>query len=354
MRFALFTFHLTLTGVVGIIIPIMTDTTTDQSAIRDKILKLKKDLNAIILAHNYQRPEVQDVADITGDSLELSRAAAKTDYAVIVFCGVHFMAESASILSPDKTVLLPEITAGCPMADMITVAGPRTTKRELFKELYHISFEFSEEFTLRDMKKKHPGVPVVAYVNTSAAVKAESDICCTSSNVVKVVESLKEDTVICIPDRNLSAYAAKRTKKKIISWDGFCNVHNVQLTLDDVTKAKADHPNALLVVHPECPPEVQDRADHITSTSGMLRFCKESKHKEFIIGTEEGIIHRMRKDSPDKDFYLLSRKMVCPNMKRTKLESVLTAMENMQYVIKVPEDIRVRAKRALDRMLEIK
>ena len=326
---------------------------TDQTIIRERIVKLKKDLNAIILAHNYQRPEVQDIADITGDSLELSRAAARTDFKVIVFCGVHFMAESASILSPDKTVLLPEVTAGCPMADMITVDGPRTTKRDLFRDLYGITFQFADDFTLRDLKKQYPGVPVVAYVNTSAAVKAESDICCTSSNVVKVVESLKEDTVICVPDRNLSAYAAKRTKKRIISWDGFCNVHQVQITLDDVTHAKAEHPKALFVVHPECPPEIQDLADHITSTSGMLRFCKESSNQEFIIGTEEGLLHRLKKESPDKRFYLLSRKMVCPNMKRTHLTSVLAAMEKMQYVIKVPEEIRIKAKRALDRMLEI-
>ncbi len=322
-------------------------------AITDKILSLKKDLNAVILAHNYQRTEVQEIADITGDSLELSRAAAKTDYAVIVFCGVHFMAESAAILSPNKTVLLPELAAGCPMADMVTVEGPRVTKRGLFKDLYGITFEFPDDFTLKDLKKKHPGVPVVAYVNTSAAVKAESDICCTSSNVVKVVESLKENTVICVPDRNLSAYAAKRTKKKIISWDGFCNVHQVQLTLEDVTRAKAEHPRAPLVVHPECPPEVQDRADHITSTSGMLRFCKESQEKEFIIGTEEGLLHRLRKDNPGKTFHLLSRKMVCPNMKKTHLTSVLAALEKRQHVITVPEDVRVRAKRALDRMLEI-
>ncbi|HLE41661.1 MAG TPA: quinolinate synthase [Nitrospirota bacterium] len=331
----------------------MTTNKTDISALRDKILKLKKDLNAIILAHNYQRAEVQDIADITGDSLELSRAAAKTDYKVIVFCGVHFMAESASILSPDKTVLLPEIAAGCPMADMVTVAGPRKTRREFYTDVLGIAFEFADDFTLRDMKKKHPGVPVVAYVNTSAAVKAESDICCTSSNVVKVVESLKEDTVICIPDRNLSAYAARRTKKKIIAWDGFCNVH-ARLDVDDVNKAKEEHPDALLVVHPECPPEVQDMADHITSTSGMLRFCRESNHKEFIIGTEEGLLHRLRKDSPDKKFYVLSSEMVCPNMKRTKIESVLRAMEKMEHVIKVPEEIRVPAKRALDRMLEIR
>jgi len=326
---------------------------TDQTVIRERILKLKKDLNAIILAHNYQRPEVQDIADITGDSLELSRAAARTDFKVIVFCGVHFMAESASILSPDKTVLLPEITAGCPMADMVTVEGPRKTRRELFTEKLGIHFEFSDAFTLRDMKQEHPGAPVVAYVNTSAAVKAESDICCTSSNVVKVVESLKEDTIICIPDRNLSAYAAKRTKKKIISWDGFCNVHHAHLDMEDVAKAKKEHPQALLVVHPECPPERQDLADRITSTSGMLRFCRESSNKEFVIGTEEGILHRLRKESPDKQFFILSKEMVCPNMKRTKLDSVLTAMEKMQYVIKVPEDIRIPAKRALDRMLEI-
>jgi len=331
----------------------MTTTKNGIDALRDTIFKLKKDLNAIILAHNYQRPEVQDVADLTGDSLELSRTAAKTDCAVIVFCGVHFMAESASILSPDKTVLLPEIGAGCPMADMVTVKGPRKTRREFYTDKLGIAFEFADEFTLLDMKKKYPGVPVVAYVNTSAAVKAESDICCTSSNVVKVVESLKEDTVICIPDRNLSAYAAKRTKKKIISWDGFCNVHQGHLDIEDVNKARAAHPDAALVVHPECPPEIQDMADMITSTSGMLRFCRESNHKEFIIGTEEGLLHRLRKESPDKKFYLVSNEMVCPNMKRTRLESVVAAMEKMQYIIKVPEDIRVPAKRALDRMLAI-
>jgi len=331
----------------------MTIDKIDINALREKIFKLKKDLNAIILAHNYQRPEVQDIADITGDSLELSRTAAKTDYDVIVFCGVHFMAESASILSPTKTVLLPEIGAGCPMADMVTVKGPRTTRRDFYTERLGIAFEFADEFTLLDMKKKYPGVPVVAYVNTSAAVKAESDICCTSSNVVKVVESLKEDTIICIPDRNLSAYAAKRTRKKIISWDGFCNVHHGHLDIEDVKRAKADHPDAVLVVHPECPPEVQDMADHITSTSGMLRFCQESNQREFIIGTEEGLLHRLKKENPGKQFFVLNNEMVCPNMKRTKLESVLMAMEKMQYVIKVPEDIRVPAKRALDRMLEI-
>jgi quinolinate synthase len=331
----------------------MTPQMSDNDTLRDKIRKLKKGLNAIILAHNYQRPEVQDIADFTGDSLELSRAAAKTDFDVIVFCGVHFMAESASILSPGKTVLLPEIGAGCPMADMVTVKGARKTRRDLYTDVLGITFQFADDFTLLDMKRTYPGVPVVAYVNTSAAVKAESDICCTSSNVVKVVESLSADTVICIPDRNLSAYAAKRTKKKIISWDGFCNVHHAHLDVDDVKRAKTTHPDAVLVVHPECPPEVQDMADQITSTSGMLRFCKESNHKEFIIGTEEGILHRLKKENPDKLFYVLNKEMICPNMKRTKLESVLTAMEKMQYVIKVPEEIRIRAKKSLDRMLEI-
>jgi quinolinate synthase len=332
----------------------MSSNKLDIATFIEKSSGLKKELNAVILAHNYQRSEVQDIADFVGDSLELSRVAAKTDYDVIVFCGVHFMAESASILSPDKTVLLPELNAGCPMADMVTVSGPRKTHRELYTDVFGIAFEFADDFTLRDMKKKYPGVPVVAYVNTSAAVKAESDICCTSSNVIKVIESLKEDTVICIPDRNLSAYAAKRTKKRIISWDGFCNVHHAHLDIEIVNHMKDQHPDAALVVHPECPPEIQDMADHITSTSGMLRYCKESNHKEFIIGTEEGMLHRLKKENPEKQFYLVSNEMFCPNMKRTKLESVLRALENRQHVIKVPENIRIPAKRALDKMLEIK
>lgn len=331
----------------------MKSQTQDIESLREKIFKLKKERNAIILAHNYQRPEVQDIGDIVGDSLELSRAAAAAKNDVIVFCGVHFMAESASILSPDKTVLLPELNAGCPMADMVSVKGPRKTHRELYTDVFGIAFEFADEFTLLDLKKQYPGVPVVAYVNTSAAVKAESDICCTSSNVVKVIESLKEDTVICIPDRNLSAYAAKRTKKRIISWDGFCNVHHAHLDREIVQLARDTHPQALLVVHPECPPEIQDMADHITSTSGMLRFCKESTQKEFIIATEEGMLHRLRKENPDKRFHLVSPEMYCPNMKRTKLTSVLHALENMQHIIKVPEEIRVPAKRALDRMLAL-
>ena len=202
------------------------------------------------------------------------------------------------------------------------------------------------------LKKKYPGVPVVAYVNTSAVVKAESDICRTSSNVVKVVESLKEDTVICIPDRNLSSYAAKRTKKKIISWDGFCNVHHAHLDKEVVMQTKSLHPDAALAIYPTVS-HIQDIADHITSTSGMLRFCRESNHREFIIGTEEGMLYRLKKENPDKQFYIVSNQMLCPNMKRNTLQSVLRALEKKEHIIKVPENIRIPAKRALDWMLEI-
>lgn len=323
----------------------------DKETLTKEILQLKDEKNALILAHNYQRAEIQDLADIIGDSLELSRAAAKTNNPVIVFCGVHFMAESASILSPDKTVLLPEITAGCPMADMITVEGPRKTDRKEYRDLLGIAFEFADAFTLRDLKARHTGAPVVCYVNTSAAVKAESDICCTSSNALKIVESLKEDTVIMIPDRNLSAYVAKRTKKKIISWDGFCHVHQ-RVSADDINRLKKERPDAVFIAHPECPPEIQDMADHIASTSGILRLAKEIARKEFIIGTEEGLGYRLRKENPDKEFYFAYKHMVCPNMKRTTLRSLRNALRDMQYVIRVPDDIRIKAKRALDRMLE--
>ena len=324
----------------------------DKEILTKEILQLKEEKNALILAHNYQRAEIQDLADIIGDSLELSRAAAKTNNPIIVFCGVHFMAESASILSPDKIVLLPEITAGCPMADMITVEGPRRTDRKEYRDLLGIAFEFADTFTLRDLKSKYPAAPVVCYVNTSAAVKAESDICCTSSNALKVVESLKEDTIIMVPDRNLSAYVAKRTKKKIITWDGFCHVHQ-RVSAANINSLRAEHPEAVVIVHPECPLEIQDMADHIASTSGILRLAKEIDKKEFIIGTEEGLGHRLKKENPDKEFYFAYEHMVCPNMKRITLRSLRNALRDMQYVIKVPDDIRVKAKRALDRMLEV-
>lgn len=319
----------------------------------DEILRLKEKRRAIILAHNYQRPEVQDIADFTGDSLELSRRAATIDCDVIVFCGVHFMAESASILSPNKTVLLPEIKAGCPMADMVTVSEPRRPLPIFKGYAVQPTFEFPIEFTLKDLKAKYPGVPVVAYVNTTAAVKAESDVCCTSANVIQVVNSIEGDTVISIPDKNLSMWAQKHSKKRIISWDGFCNVHD-RITAQDVMRARELYPNAQLIAHPECRLEVLELAEHVASTSGMIKYCKESTHSEFIVGTETGIIHRLQKDSPDKSFYPLRADMVCPNMKITNLNSILTALMEMKHIVKVDEETRIKAKSALDRMLLIK
>jgi len=326
---------------------------SDLNILREKILKLKEERNAIILSHNYQREEVQDIADFIGDSLELSRTAAGVRCDVIVFCGVNFMAESASILSPDKTVLLPELGACCPMADMITVSGARNLMTYFPGYRYTSGYTFPVDFTLRDIKRLYPETPVVAYVNTTADVKAESDICCTSANGVKVIESLNTDKVICVPDRNLARWIAKNTKKEVIPWDGFCHVHD-RVTLEDAQRAKQEHPDALLVAHPECRIEVIEIADHVTSTSGMLRFAKSSDAKEFIIGTEIGLLYRLRKENPEKSFYPLRRDMVCPNMKKTTLQSVLRALETMTNEIKVSEDIRIPAKRALDRMLEIK
>ncbi|MBZ0157168.1 MAG: quinolinate synthase [Alphaproteobacteria bacterium] len=320
--------------------------------LRSEILKLKKEKNAVILSHNYQRDEVQDIADFVGDSLELSRNAAAMECDVIVFCGVHFMAESASILSPQKMVLLPELDATCPMAEMIEVSEPRRVWKTFPGYEEQPTFVFPHEFTLRDIKAQYPGVPVVAYVNTTAAVKAESDICCTSANVVKVVESLPDERVICIPDRNLSLWAARNTKKQIIAWDGFCHVHD-RIRKADVMKAREAHPNAVLMAHPECRLEVLDLADHVTSTSGMLRFAHSSDAREFIVGTELGLMHRLRKENPGKVFHPLRKDMICPNMKKTTLSSVYQALKEMRNVIKVPEEIRIPAGRTLDRMLEI-
>ncbi len=326
---------------------------TELTTLQEKILRLKQEKNAIILAHNYQREEVQDIADFTGDSLELSRTAASIECDVIVFCGVNFMAESASILSPEKIVLLPEIDADCPMADMITVSGARNLKAQFPGYKFTDGYTYSVNFTLRDIKKLHPGVPVVTYVNTTADVKAESDICCTSANGVKIVESLDTDKVICVPDRNLAQWIAKNTKKEVIAWDGFCHVHDRVFT-EDVIKTKQEHPKAVVVAHPECRIDVLEMSDHVTSTSGMLRFAKSSDAKEFIIGTETGLLYKLRKENPDKSFYPLRKDMVCPNMKKTTLNSVLRALETMTNEIKVPEDIRIPAKKALDRMLEVK
>ncbi len=326
---------------------------SDKQKIVEEILKLKEQRRAIIIAHNYQREEVQEIADFTGDSLELSRQAAEVDCDVIVFCGVNFMAESASILSPEKTVLLPELEANCPMADMIRVSGERKVWKTFPGYEEQPTFVFPHDFTLLDMKEKYPGVPVVTYVNTTADVKAESDICCTSANVVKVVESVDSDTVICVPDRNLSAWAQKNTGKKIITWDGFCHVHD-RVTADDVERARKEHPDAVLMAHPECRLEVLELADHVTSTSGMLRYAKASDAKEFIVGTEVGLLYRLRKENPDKIFHPLRKDMICPNMKKTRLESVLFALKEMKHEVKVPEDIRIKAVKALDKMLEIK
>jgi quinolinate synthase len=325
----------------------------DQTFLQEEILRLKSQRRALILSHNYQRDEVQEIADFVGDSLELSRTASTIDCDVIVFAGVNFMAESASILSPDKTVLLTEIDAVCPMADMIHVDSPRRERKSFPGFKNPPSYIYPTDFTLRDIKSQYPGVPVVAYVNTTADVKAESYICCTSANVVKVIESLPDEQVICIPDRNLSLWAAKNTRKKVIAWDGFCHVHE-RVSPDDVKKARAEHPKALVMAHPECRLDVLEMADHVTSTSGMLRFAKASLEKEFIVGTEIGLLYRLRRENPDKIFYPLRKDMICPNMKRTTLESVYKALKENTYLIQVPEDIRVQAKKALDRMLEIR
>lgn len=325
----------------------------DTETLREQILTLKKKRNAIILAHNYQRDEVQGIADYRGDSLELSRIAADVDCDVIVFCGVNFMAESASILSPHKTVLLPEISAGCPMADMIKVSGSRELKNYFPGYDYTGGYKYPADFTLRDIKKLHPGVPVVTYVNTTADVKAESDICCTSANAVKIVESLDTDSVICVPDRNLSAWIAYNTDKEVITWDGFCHVHD-RVTAQDVDKVKEEHPDALVLAHPECRMEVLEKADHVTSTSGMLRYARASDVKEFVIGTETGLLYKLREDSPNKKFYSLRKDMICPNMKKTTLKSVLHVLETMENEVRVDEKIRVLAKKSLDRMLAVR
>jgi len=300
----------------------------DASFIHDEIFRLKEDRHAIILAHNYQPAEVQDIADLIGDSLELSRAAATMDGDIIVFCGVDFMAETAAIISPEKTVLLPAPEACCPMADMIT----------------------ADELKL--LKSRHPEAAVVCYVNTTAEVKAESDICCTSSNAVKVVNSLKEERILFVPDRNLGLYTQRFTKKEILPWEGFCSVHN-QITPEDVRKAHNLHPGAIILVHPECRPEVIDLADHVASTSGIIRQVCNSSEKEFIIGTEVGILHRLIRECPTKQCYPLSPSAICRNMKKTDLNKIRNALITLQPRITVPEEIAHRARCAIERMLAV-
>lgn len=294
-----------------------------------EIRSIKKERDAVILAHLYQRPEVQDIADFVGDSLGLSQHAAASNAKVIIFCGVHFMAESASSLCPKKTVVLPEEGAGCPMADMV------------------------DAVQLERIKQEMPEAVVVCYVNTPAEVKACSDIACTSSNAVKVVASLPpERPILFVPDKNLGSFVASKTGRDITLWDGYCNIHD-RLTAEDIRKAKAEHPRALVLVHPECRPEVVALADHVTSTTGIIHFAKQSSAKEFIIGTEFGIIHQLLKEAPEKLFYLASERMVCPNMKKTTLESVHRALLTLQPRVQVPENVRVLAARCLERMLSI-
>jgi len=294
----------------------------------EKISALKKRRNAVILAHNYQLGEVQDIADFVGDSLELSQRAAETDAGVIVFCGVQFMAETASILCPDKVVLLPDINAGCPLANMITAER------------------------LRAKKKEHPQAVVVCYVNSSAEVKAESDICCTSANAVEVIESLDAREILFVPDQYLGHYVSARTGKKMILWPGFCPTH-VRIKPERIKELKQEYPQAKVVVHPECRPEVIALADEVLSTGGMCRYAKRDEVREMVVGTEVGIIHRLRKENPGKRFIPISEQAVCPNMKLITLEKVLWSLEEMSPKVKVPEGIRLRAKAAVDKMLRI-
>ncbi len=294
----------------------------------EQINSLRKQRNAILLVHNYQRGEVQDIADFIGDSLELSQKAAATDADVIVFCGVHFMAETAAILCPDRTVLLPDIHSGCPMADMITADSLRKKKEEL------------------------PDAAVVCYVNSSADVKAESDICCTSANAVRVVEALDDEEILFIPDQYLGHYVSTKTDKKIHLWPGYCPTH-ARMQPEDIKRLKKEHPKARALVHPECRPEVIELADAVVSTSGMCRYARETDAVEIIVGTEIGIIHRLEKENPDKTFIPISDKAICPNMKKITLEKVLWSLQEMSPQVTVTEPIRVRAKRSVDWMLEL-
>lgn len=303
--------------------------TEHNAEINAEIARLKKQQNAVILVHNYQRPEVQDIADFVGDSLELSQKAAQTGAAIIVFCGVHFMAETAAIICPDKTVLLPEVEAGCPMADMITAEALVLKKREI------------------------PGAIVVCYVNSSAAVKAESDICCTSANAVKVVQSLPAGKeILFVPDQYLGQWVAEQTGRKMHLWPGFCPTH-MRILAEDIIREKQKHPRAVALVHPECRPEAKAVADEVLSTGGMTRYARASRATEIIIGTETGIIYRLQKENPNKRFIPASEKAVCPNMKLITLEKVLWAFQDMQHVVRVAEDVRARALGAVDRMLSI-
>ena len=293
----------------------------------ERIKELKKKRQAIILVHNYQLPEVQDIADYRGDSLELSRIAAKSAAKVIVFCGVHFMAETAFILSPDKTVIMPDKNAGCPMARMINAED------------------------LRELKNRHPKAVVVGYVNTSAEVKSELDVCCTSTNAVSIVSGLKDDEeIIFVPDKYLADFVSKRTGRRLISWDGYCPTH-VKIMPETIVRSVRLHPDAKVIAHPECTPEVIALADEALSTGKTCEYVKKTSAKEFIIATEVGLVYRLQQDNPGKKFYPASELAVCPNMKRTNLEKVLWSLEEMKDEVRVPDAIRLKAKKAIDAMM---
>jgi quinolinate synthase len=295
----------------------------------EKINRLKKEKNAVILAHNYQIPEVQDIADYVGDSLGLSIQASNTPAKIIVFCGVYFMAETAKILSPEKIVLIPDKNSGCPMADMITAQD------------------------LRKLKAEHPKAKVLCYVNTTAEVKAECDVCCTSGNAERIVREAfqKDDEIIFAPDQHLAQYISTRTGREFITWPGYCPTH-VKMLPEDIATKRAFYKGAEVIAHPECPAGITSGADKVLSTEGMCRYIRESKAREFIIGTEIGILHRLKKENPGKSFHPLSQRATCPNMKRTTLEKVLWSLEEMGFEVTVPPDIMQKARTCLKRMMD--
>jgi quinolinate synthase len=295
--------------------------------IKKEIIKLKEELNATLLVHNYQNPEIQEIADFLGDSLDLAKKAVEVKNSTIVFCGVLFMAETAKILSPEKTVLLPVIDAGCPMADMVTAAD------------------------LKEIKSKHPKAKAITYVNSSAEVKAESDICCTSANALNIVQNIDADEIIFSPDKNLASYCQRFTTKKIIPWNGFCYVH-ARFTPNEVIKAKEAHPEAILLVHPECEPEVVDLADEVLSTSGMLKYVSTSKENKFLIGTEEGLIYRLKKENPDKEIYSAGTPKTCFNMKKTTLQDVYNSLKYKKHEITLSEEIIKLSQNSLKEMIK--
>ncbi len=304
----------------------MTTTVSTTTELIARVALLSEKRNAVILAHNYQLGEVQDVADFVGDSLELSRRATQVEAKVVVFCGVMFMAETAKLLNPERTVLIPDPLAGCPMCEMAPVEAVRKRRAEL------------------------PGVPVVAYVNTTAAVKAEADICCTSANAVTIVNSLPEKRILFLPDRNLGHWVQRHTDKEIILWDGYCPTHQ-RITTRDILRLKDQHPAAVVIVHPECTPEVIDLADEVLSTGQMMRWARETNATEIIVGTEIGIIHRLKQENPGKVFIPISMLSTCPNMKRITLEKVAWALEDMQFGVTVPQEVATKARQAIERML---